>query len=127
MTIASGAGRPAVWWGYVRWPLFYAVTVVTLSVGLKGASLPVWDVVPMFWAYWFCVAIGIAWAVGFVVAGRHTHVRMSNRSLARWLGIPMLGLACLGVIFSGLPASARFNFSRTALEQAAVRVEPGGH
>jgi len=127
MTIASGAGRPAFWWGYVLWPLFYAVTVVTLSVGLNGASLPVWDVVPIFWAFWFCVAIGIAWTGGFMVAARHTHVRMSNRTLARWLGIPVLGLACLALSLSGLPASTRFNLSRTALEQAAVRVEPGGH
>jgi hypothetical protein len=81
----------------------------------------------MFWAYWFCVAIGIAWAGGFVVAGRHTHVRMSNRSLARWLGIPMLGLACLGLILSGLPAIVRFNLSRALLEQAAVSVDPSQH
>ena len=126
-TIARGAGRPAFRRGYVMWPVFYGVTVVALSVGLYGASLPVWDVVPIFYAFWFCVAIGIAWAGGFVVAGHHTHVRMSNRSLARWLGIPMLGLACLGLILSGLPAIVRFDLSRLSLVQAAVSVNRSQH
>jgi hypothetical protein len=127
LPVASGARRPAFWWGYVLWALYYGVTVFALSVGLYGASLPVWDVVPMFWAFWFCMAIGVVWAFGFVVAASRAQVRMSNRSLTRWLGIPVLGLACFGLIFSGLPATVRFDLSRSSLEQAAVRIDPGEH
>jgi hypothetical protein len=125
LPVTGGAGRPALRWGYVLWPLFYAATVVALGVGLNGASLPVWDVDPLFYSFWLCIAIGLTWSVAFGVAERRAWAGMSKPSRARWLGIPILGLACLALILTGLPGTVRFQLSRGALEQAAVRAGPG--
>jgi len=123
--VSSGASHAAFWWGYVLWPLFYAATFAALGVGLNGASLPVWNYVPIVLSFLWCLTIAAIWSVAFGVAERRARTGMSKPARARWLGIPILGVACLALIITGLPGTVRFQLSRGALEQAAVRAGPG--
>ena len=122
-----GWGRP---WPspppFVPGRAFYALLVVVLGIGVVASSAPDLGTL-LSLAYLMGLTLGLVWLIAFWVAAGDTRLHMSRRSWARWAGIPVMCFACAALISSGLPLTARFEASRPALEQAAVRAESGEH
>ena len=141
-TAPSGYGWPGPWapvrpgarwpdhWVPVRPPPFipgaalYAMTALVLVAGIYGSSQPDLSTLLMI-AVFAGLTIGLVWLISFWVAALDTRLQYSRRTWARWAGIPIMCFVCLTVIASGLPMTARFQLSKSALEQAATRVEAG--
>jgi hypothetical protein len=108
--------------GYAPGPIFYVITLVAMCLALGWASLPGSNVLG---ALVLVSAPSATWGVRLVVGAVNGPNRMSTPALADWVGIPALGVVCLALIVSGIPAIARFELSRSALDQAAAAAEAG--
>jgi hypothetical protein len=71
--------------------------------------------------------IGLVWLGGFWAAVVETHLRLSRRTWARWIGIPLMCFTTLALVTSGVPLCADIQLSKPALEQAAAGAEAGQH
>lgn len=123
--IHDGTARREWWAGWVLWPASYLATAAVLYLGVGGSSLPGWNLGMVMSGFMLGGGIAAGWGICFIAAALNARTRMSKPALARWLGIPALGLVCLALMLSGVPATVRFELSRSALDQAAARVEAG--
>jgi hypothetical protein len=106
--------------------VFYAVTAFLALAGLYGASLP--DLGGLaFLAVMAGLCVGLVWLIAFGIAANDTRMHFSRATWARWVGIPAMCFACLGLMMSGIPATTRFELSRPALAQAAADARSGTH
>jgi hypothetical protein len=103
---------------------FYAATVAVLLVGLIASALS--DLGgAVFLAEMIGLLIGLVWLGGFWAAVVETHLRLSRRTWARWVAIPLMCFTTLALVNSGVPMYADIQLSKPALEQAAARAEAG--
>ncbi len=122
----GGSARPDPPGAFLLWPVVYFVTVVSLVAGLYSTSLPGWDSGLVFVAGCACVAIAGFWVFSFATTISKAPGRLPDRVLLRWVGVPLMGYLSLALVFFNVPATARFDLSRSAMEKvAAVRLSPG--
>jgi hypothetical protein len=100
--------------------------VSVLLVGLVADGLSDLGGV-VFLAVMIGLLIGLVWFAGFWASVVETHLRLSRRTWARWLGIPLMCFTTLALVNSGAPMYADVQLSKPALEQAAARAEAGQH
>lgn len=109
------------WRAYLPGPASYFVTLLVLAAALYFASLPG----DYFTAFLVFITIGPLCCLCVMAAVLDKNPSASWRTPAGWLGIAALGFICLALITLGAPMTAQFDLSRSALEQAAARVESG--
>jgi hypothetical protein len=66
--------------------------------------------------------------LALIIGALISNWRMGPRVLAEWLGIPLAGILCVGLVLNWVPMRVRFELSRSAFDQAVAtrRTEPGG-
>lgn len=122
----GGSARPDPPGAFLLWPAIYFVTVLSLLLGLYSTSVPGWYLGLVFVAYVVCVAIAGLWAFSFAATINNAPGRLPDRVILRWIGIPLMGYLSLALVFFNVPATARFDLSRSAMEKAAaVRLYSG--
>ncbi len=122
---AGGPAYPSPPGAPILWPAIYLITTCSVAIGLYATSQPGWDLGLALVAGVACWTISAMWVFSFVsVVARLVH-RMSNATLARWIGIPLLGYVSLALVFFDVPATVRFDLSRPAMEQAADDLKAG--
>jgi hypothetical protein len=107
----------------ILWPAVYLITIGCLAAGLYATSLPGWDIGLALLSYAGCSVIAGFWVYSFTTVAGRSRGRMRNRTLARWLGIPVFGYLSLALVFLNVPGTVRFDLSRQALEAAALQTE----
>jgi hypothetical protein len=109
---------------FVPGPIFYAFTLFAGLIGLYASSLPnLAEFIVL--ALMIGLTIGLVWLIAFTIASNDTRMHFCGSVWARWTGIPVICFACLALMMSGVPATARFELSRPALEQASVNAQAG--
>jgi hypothetical protein len=107
------------------WEFAYAGATVPCLVLVAAASTPGGDTFALLAALMLGAFAAVSWAVGFVVSAIVRRLRLGRAGWARWLGIPMMGALAFALACSPLPLWARFQASRSAFEDAVVRIQAG--
>jgi hypothetical protein len=112
---------------FVPGPIFYAITILVLGMlvvasqpdlsGMSGTAVVV--------GLTAGAGIALVWGICFALEMQATQLRMPTRTWASWLGVPVVALLALALSWSNLPMTARFEMSRSSLEEAAARAEAG--
>jgi hypothetical protein len=107
-------------------PILIALTALVLVVGIIGSTGPDLDFL-MWGSILAGLTIGGVWLLTLIIVSADTRLRFDRKTWARWLTPPSIFFVGIMIMASGFPASARFEASRTALEQAAARAQAGDH
>jgi hypothetical protein len=111
---------------YVPGPIFDAMLVIVLFVGLAASSQPSLGFLAAIMVF-AALNIGVVWLIAFIIAANDTRLKISRVAWARWAGPPVAFFLAVTLMMSGLPGTVRFEYSRPALEQAATNAQAGAH
>lgn len=115
------ADQAKPWRGYLPGLASYLVTLLVLAAALYFASLPG----DYFMAFLAFITIGPLCCLCVMAAILEKNSCASWRTPAGWLGMAAMGFVCLALITLGAPMNARFDLSRSALQQAAAQAQIG--
>jgi hypothetical protein len=112
--------RPPYFPGFIS----IGLTAIVMVIGILGSTGP--DLDTLGWiAILAGLNIGFVWIVTLIVSAQDTRLRFDRRTWARWACQPVIFFVAIAIMTSGVPASLRFEASRSALEQAAARAQAG--
>jgi hypothetical protein len=111
---------------YVPGPIFDAVLIIVLFVGVAASSEPGLGFLVAMMVF-AALNIGAVWLIAFIIAANDTRLKISRVAWARWAGPPIAFFLAVTLMMSGLPGTARFEYSRPALEQAAANAQASAH
>lgn len=111
--------------GFAPGPIFIGLTAAIMCLGVILSSDP--NNGPSWLAVGVGLNIGFVWLVAFIIGSQDTRLIISRRAWTRWALPPAIFFVAVALIVSGIPTTARFEMSRSALDQAAASAQSGNH
>ena len=109
--------------GFAPGPIFIGLVAVLMGLAIVLSSGPKSDLA--FLAVGVGMNLGLVWVVAFIIGAQDTRLVISRRAWARWALPPAIFFVSVALMISGVPTTARFELSRSALDQAATRAQSG--
>jgi hypothetical protein len=109
--------------GFAPGPVFIGLIAVVMTLGLLASSDP--GNLFLMLSVAIGLTIGFVWLVAFIIGSQDTRLIISRRAWARWALPPVIFFVAVALMVSGIPTTARFELSRSSLDQAVASAQAG--